>query len=300
MKNQLKTFAYILRPLTFCFCIISIAGLSFAQENTEVKPATKNEPVKKTFIGNLIIDNQTVMVPVKGIFEFVIQHRFGVVKNGYEDFYGLYAPSNIRLGFNYTPIENLQVGFGFTKERLQWDGNVKYALIKQAKVGGSPISATYYGTIGIDTRPKKGNFVNNTDRISYFSQLILARKVTKHLSVQVAPGLTWFNNVEGYVSADGSIKSKMNNTHFSIAVNGCYSITDKLDIIANYDQPLTKHTTNNPNPNVSFGLQIGTSTHTFQIFLGNYQSIVPQSNNFYNKNNFEKGQFLLGFNITKR
>lgn len=300
MKKQLKTLTYYMRPLVLCLSMVAIAGMSFAQQNTEVKPTPKNEPVKKTFIGNLIIDNQTVMVPVKGVFEFVMQHRFGVVKNGYKDFYGLYAPSNIRLGFNYTPIENLQVGLGLTKERLQWDGNIKYAFLKQAKVGGSPLSATYYGTIAIDTRPKKGNFVNNSDRISYFNQIILARKVTKSLSVQVAPSLTWFNNVEGYISSDGSIKPKMNNAHFAISFSGTYAITDKMDIIANYDQPLTQHTTNNPNPNVSFGLQIGTSTHTFQVFLGNYQSIVPQSNNFYNKNDFSKGQFLLGFNITKR
>lgn len=299
MKKQLKKIAYILKPLSLLICLLAIGSMSFAQENTEVKPK-KNEIVKKTFKGNLLIDNQTVMVPVKGVFEFVIQHRFGVVKNGYEDFYGLYAPSNIRLGFNYTPIENLQVGFGLTKERMQLDGNLKYAILKQAKVGGSPISATYYGNFAIDTREKKGNFVNNSDRLSYFNQLILARKINKSLSVQVAPSLTWFNNVEGYVNSEGVIKPKMNNAHFAIAFSGCYAINDKMDIIANYDQPLTKHTTNNPNPNVSFGLQIGTATHTFQIFLGNYQSIVPQSNNFYNKNNYSKGQFLIGFNITKR
>lgn len=32
-------------------------------------------------------------------------HRFGSVKNGYKDFFGLFAPSNIRLGFSYVPIK---------------------------------------------------------------------------------------------------------------------------------------------------------------------------------------------------
>lgn len=299
MKKQLKTFAYILKPLAVSICLLALGSVAFAQENTEVK-TTKKEFAKKTFVGNLIIDNQTVMVPAKGVFEFVIQHRFGVVKNGYDDFYGIYAPSNIRLGFNYTPMDNLQVGFGLTKERLQWDGNLKYALLKQGKVGGSPISATYYGTVAIDTRPKKGNFVNSSDRLSYFNQIILARKINKSLSIQVAPSLTWYNNVEGYVNSDGVIKPKMNNAHLAISFSGAYTITDKMDIIVNYDQPLTEHTTNNPNPNISFGLQMATATHSFQIFMGNYYSIVPQANNFYNKNDYSKGQYLIGFNITKR
>jgi hypothetical protein len=281
-----------------------LAGTAFihAQDTSSVKEgAPKPQPVKKTFTGSLIIDNQTVMVPAKGVFEFVIQHRFGTMGNGYSDFWGLYAPSNIRLGFSYTVIKDLQLGFGFTKERLMWDGNVKYALLKQAKKGGSPVSVTYYGVMTADTRPKE-NFVKDEDRLSYFHQVLIARKVTEDFSIQVAPAFSWFNNVEGYVSSDGSIKAKMSNGHFALAFMGSYAINDRFSIIVNYDQPLTQHTTDNPDPNISFGIQAGTSSHTFQLFVGNYQSIVPQSNNFYNHNNYRDGisAFLIGFNITKR
>jgi hypothetical protein len=300
MKNQLKQKVNSIKRYAAFLCLLAVGNLLQAQENIEPKTAPKKEPIKKTFAGNLIIDNQSVMVPVKGVFEFVIQHRFGIVSNGYKDFYGIYAPSNIRLGFNYTPIKDLQVGFGLTKERMQWDGNIKYALIKQSKKGGNPLSATYYGSFAVDTRNKKGNFVNNSDRISYFHQLIIARKITKSLSLQVAPSLSWYNNVEGYISSDGTIKSKMNNAHFAFAVSGSYALSDKFDLIVNYDQPLTQHTTNNPRPNISLGLQIATATHGFQVFLGNYQSIVPQTNNFYNQYDYKEGQFLIGFNITKR
>lgn len=63
-------------------------------------------------------------------------HRFGSVKNGYKDFFGLFAPSNIRLGFSYVPIKNLNIGFGFTKENLLWDVRAKYALIAQTPFVG--------------------------------------------------------------------------------------------------------------------------------------------------------------------
>ena len=273
--------------------LLVISNQSHAQDSIIAR-------VKNTFRSNLIIDNQTVMVPVKKTLEFSIQHRFGTINNGYSDFYGLFAPANIRLGANYTPIDKLQLGIGLTKERMQVDGNIKYALSKQAETHGCPVSVTYYGDMAVSTLPKTGNFVTNADRISYFNQLIIARKVTKQFSLQVSPSLSYFNNVEAYKSPNGTIKPKMNNYHFAVATSGCYMLTDGMGVIANYDQPVTQHPTNNPHPNISFGIQFVTITHTFQIFLGNFQSIIPQTNNLFNQNDFTKGSYLIGFNITKR
>jgi hypothetical protein len=70
-------------------------------------------------------------------------------------------------------------------------------------------------------------------------------------------------------------------------------------LIANYDQPLTQHPMNNPNPNLSLGLDFKTSGHEFQLFAGNYGFILPQNNNMYNQNDYTKGQFLIGFNISR-
>jgi hypothetical protein len=94
---------------------------STANAATE-KPKAK--PEKNTFESVWLIDNQTVMVPIKGSFEMDFQHRFGVVKNGYKDFFGLFASSDIRLGANYAPIDKLFVGIGITKYKMIWDANV--------------------------------------------------------------------------------------------------------------------------------------------------------------------------------
>lgn len=287
-------------PVATCVAQDKIAPVETIVPDSTVTLENMRVPVKNTFKSNVIIDNQTVMVPLKKTFEFNIMHRFGTVNNGYSDFYGLFAPANIRLGFNYTPIDNLQVGFGITKERMQWDGNVKYALLKQTVSESCPVSVTYYGDMAVSSLPKKGNFVSDDDRYSYFNQLIIARKVTKKFSVQVAPSLSYFNNVDGYLASDGTIKPKMNNVHCAIATLGSYMFTDALGIIANYDQPLTQHKSENPQPNISFGLQIVTITHSFQIFVGNFQSILPQSNNFNNQNDYTQSRYLIGFNISKR
>ncbi|HLF65445.1 MAG TPA: DUF5777 family beta-barrel protein [Saprospiraceae bacterium] len=298
MKKYIKAELYFLVTLFIC----TVIAVSINAQTDAVDETTGTEkdlrPVKNTFEGVWLIDNQSVMVPIKGTLEFDIQHRFGVVKNGYDDLFGLYAPSNIRIGFSYTPVERLMLGFGFTKQNITWDLDAKYAILRQARQGGSPVSLTYFGNVAIDTREKE-NFVNSTDRYSYFNQLILARKVTENFSVQVAPSLSHYNAVEAYFNDEGDIQGKMNNDHLAVAVSGRYKITPAMSLIANYDQPITEHLTNNPNPNISFGLEISTSSHAFQIICGNYASIIPQRNNMFNRNNYEDGEFLIGFNITR-
>jgi len=286
-----------------CFALVLLlcinTGNLFAQDSTASEPPAvkKVKPVKNTFGSVWLIDNQTVMVPIKGTLEFDIQHRFGIVNNGYKDFYGVFAPSNIRLGVNYSPIKKLFVGAGLTKERMQVDLNGKYAILDQTK-GMMPISVSYYANVSIDTR-KKDKFRFGVHRLSYFHQLLIARKITEKFSAQVAPSFSWFNNVEAYVDSKGNIQKKMKNGHLAVSLLGRYKISGKSAIIINYDQPLTQHTTNNPHPNIALGLETTTSSHAFQVFAGNYYGIVPQSNNMFNQNDFTKGQFLIGFNMTR-
>lgn len=278
------------------FLVANISGNLFAQDSTEAPPTKKVKPVKNTFGSVWLMSSQTVMVPVKGTFEVDIQHCFGTVNNGAKDLFGIFAPGNIRLGFNYAPIKNLFVGAGIAKERMQVDVNAKYGILYQTP-NKMPVSVTYFGNMVIDSRESK-YFRNGVDRFSYFHQVLIARKINDKISVQVAPSFSWFNNVEAYVDSKGEIKEKMFNAHFAISFYGRYKFSEKSAIIVGYDQPLTQHPTNNPHPNISFGIETTTSSHAFQFFAGNYSSIVPQSNNMFNQNDYTKGQFVIGFNIT--
>jgi len=294
MKNNISI---ILRSLLAIFLMGAMGHTLFAQEEGKT---TRVRPVKNTFDGQWLIDNQTVMVPIKGTFEFDIQHRFGTVKNGYDDFWGLYAPANMRLGFSYAPIDKLNVGFGFTKSNLMWDFNAKYALFKQARTGGFPLSVTYFANVAVDTRDNAiANFHNSTDRYSYFHQLMVARKVTSAFSVQVAGSVSHFNAVPAYINTIKEITGLMKNDHVAVSVSAKYKVGSFINIIANYDQPITEHIQGNPNPNISFGLEMTSSAHTFQIFAGNYNFLVPQRNNVFNSNDAGEGEFLIGFNITR-
>lgn len=293
IKNQLA----IGLTIVLCICFSSSAT---AQEEVQTIAIHSRglQRVGNTFESIWLIDNQTAHVPMRRTLEFDIIHRFGTVQNGYSDFFGLYAPSNIRLGFGYTPINNLMLGFGFTKDRLLWDFNAKYAILKESGGEGAPVSLTYYVNMAIDTR-RKENFTYQSDRYSYFHQLMIARKVTRDLSVQGSINLSHFNAVEAYENNEGEKVPKMKNDHFSFSILGRYKISDAMAFIANYDQPLTKHPMDNPNPNISFGVELATPLHAFQVFMGNYRWIVPQYSNVYNNNNYADGAFLIGFNITR-
>jgi hypothetical protein len=317
-----------LQPIPFVLCraacvvlmsAASIAGLAQVTEDSVAAPAedqrpAKARPVKNTFQSVWIIDNQTVMVPVKKTFEMDIMHRFGTVKNGYKDFWGFFAPSNIRLGVSYSPIQNLNIGLGVTKSNMLWDGSAKYSIIQQTK-GRYPVGITYYGNVAYDTREDEDGsiFRYKSDRVSFFNQLIIARKINDKLSVQIAPSISHQNSVYGYYnqvdSATKVVAREMEHNHWAVAISARYRLTKVTSVIVSVDQPLTsaegfkwlfgKHQTNNPRPNLSFGFEFGTGSHAFQLFAGNYYFLSPQRNNLYNKNNWKDGQFLIGFNVTR-
>lgn len=305
------------RLLLIVTCLLFFYSVAIAQDEKEAasKKTTKTKPVKNTFQSVWIIDNQTVIVPVKKTLEMDIMHRFGTVQKGYDDFWGFFAPSNIRLGVSYVPFNKLQVGIGITKRNMLWDASAKYAIITQTPKR-YPVSISFYTNMAYDTRKDADGsiFKYSSQRLSYFHQLLIARKVTDKFSVQVAPSVSHQNAVNGYYTKNDSTGTatfkEMKFDHFAISLAARYKITNVTSIMINYDQPLTRHATNNPNPNFSFGVEMNTSSHSFQLFLGNYYNLNPQQNNLYNKNSpfgytdfddtkVNGGNFVIGFNITR-
>jgi len=85
----------------------------------------------------------------------------------------------------------------------------------------------------------------------------------------------------------------------AIAFGAKIKISPVTNILLSYDLPITTHEVQDPQPNLSFGIEINTSAHQFQFFATNFYNITPQRNNLFNQNNPGDGEFLLGFNITR-
>jgi hypothetical protein len=164
-----------------------------------------------------------------------------------------------------------------------------------------PVSLSYFGNIVADLRPEE-NFgpaesFKQIHRLSYFTQLIVARKITKMFSVQVAPSLAYFNSVP--LNADTTAGYK--NLNFGFSAGARANLFGEHSLILEYDQLLTNSSPDVPTrPNLSLGWEIGTATHSFQIFASNYNQIINQRNLVFNTIDFKEADWLIGFNIHVR
>jgi hypothetical protein len=275
--------------------------LVFAQdEAVEEKP--KERPERPAFESGLLFDNATTTIPAANTLEMVIQHRFGSIENGITDLYGIWAPSNIRLGLNYSILDNLVVGVGTTKFNKMTDIQAKYNIVQQTRSNSIPVTVSVYEVIGIDGSPDSKFGVNYkfSNRMSYFTQVIVARRFNSKLSLMAAPSFTHYNSTDTLVDHD----------RIAITVAGRYKFSPQSSLIISGDFPFriqgiseftkeTNETINHPKANICIGLEVATSTHAFHIYAGTSQGILPQENILYNQNEFFKGNIILGLNVTR-
>jgi hypothetical protein len=287
-----------------------ISGSSFAQggsDSTVVKE--KDYPVDAVFESGYLIDAQTTVIPEVKTMEMVIQHKFGSIDDGISNLYGIYGSSNIRLGMNYVPIKNLQIGAGITKRYMMTDINAKYTILQQTRKNTMPISLTVYGNVGIDGSDigsldsiQEGSYTGPigpytfADRLSYFSQVIVSRKFCKEFSMQAGLSFTHYN----------AVKPEYDHDKLGAHVSGRVKVSPMGSIIFNFDAPLNiagmsehKEFTNPPKPSVAFGYEVSTGTHAFQFFLASTQSLLPQDNMMWNQNEMNAEGFSFGFVITR-
>jgi len=279
------------------FCLSAFILSLSAQE--EVQEEKSSKPVRFTFGTSILIDNHTVATPYKGGLELEIHHRFSLIEN-YHNLFGIYGSANTRLGLNYGITDRIMVGIGTTKDYKLQDIQWKYLILQQTEDNSMPVSLSYYGNIVADLR-KEDSFgpsesFREIHRLSYFTQVIAARKINEMFSVQVAPSLTYFNSVPQYNDTTG-----YKNLNIGISAGARANLFGNHSLLLEYDQLLTKQELEEqPKPNLSLGWEIGTATHTFQLFVVNYSQIINQRNLVFNTNDFLKGDYLVGFNITVR
>jgi hypothetical protein len=271
----------------------------------------RNVPARKTFGGPLLISNQTDVVNIAKTLEWDIQHRFGTLENGSSDLFGVFASSNIRLGFSYTPINRLAVGIGLSKivrTNPMIDYNLKYKFLQQTRSNSIPVNITYYGDIAEDSRGGE-NFAKYVHRFSFFNELIISRRFGPKFSAQIAPMFAHFNAVDTLYS----------NDIFGLSVAAKFRVSAMGSIQLEYTQPLTQHDIASESksgsmynkdagtkPNIALGYEVVTTSHVFQIFFSTYRDILPQNNLVFNTNTLtrdvdgkSKLGFLIGFNITR-
>jgi len=294
MKN-FKTRTTGILALVFAMFLL-VPGILKAQDEDSTVEKKVDKPVRNPWGSSHLIETQNTIVWAPKTLEFVIQHRFGVINSESFDLLGLYASSNVRMGLNYGIFKNAQIGIGTTKDKKLQDLNWKYAILTQTRSGSMPIALTYYGNIQYDARDSENFGAEGTtsSRISYFNQLILGRKFSKKISFQVTFNYAHYNFLDSAATPD------LDHDNFGIGIAGRFKVGSKTSILIEYDQPLT--TPDYIKYNLSLGVEIATSSHTFQIFLTTYKGINYQENLMFNRNDIANGfsDILIGFNIIPR
>jgi hypothetical protein len=296
MKNKNTNFGIV---AILILALMMIQSIGFGQQDSTGKD---NRPAKPAFESGYLIDQQTSVIPGKHTLEFAIHHRFGPVNNGIHDLFGIYSSSNIRFGLNFSFTDNLLIGIGTTKLNKYQDVILKYNILKQTRSMSIPVSVTFFENFGIDGRDKTvfGSDYKFSNRLSYFSQLIITHRFNSKISLQVAPSFTHYNSTDSLFDHD----------KFGLSFGGRVKITPQTSIICAADLPMyfkgirefpkPEHLSK---PNLSFGVEISTSTHAFQIFLATAQGILPQENMMWNNllagSKPSTAHLLLGFNITR-
>jgi len=294
----MKKFTYII------VAVILSLNVAYSQDDQE-KPKTKDRPVREPFSNGMLIDNQTCQMPAAKTLEMLIQHRFGTMENGIKDIFGIYASANIRIGFNYSILDNLMVGYGLTRKNMYSDFQVKWNVLQQTRKNTIPVFVTLYGNMAIDGRNKdvfksagKDSTYSFTNRLAYFSQLIVGRKFNDWLSLQVNTSFTHYNKVAGDKDHDV----------MGFGFNGRIKFSPQSSFIFQYDMPLKiKGISEQTNfdmfarPNLAFGYEVATSTHAFQIYVTTASGIIPQDIYMYNYNDWTHGvtDLMFGFTITR-
>ena len=272
--------------------VFALPMLVLAQEQKEavavkadsIAPVPEVEYERAAFESTSLIENQTDRVYSKGTIEMIMNHRFGLV-TGTNDLIGIWAPANIRLAVNYSITDRITVGYGTTKDYRLQDFSLKGAILKQTVNGKMPVSITYYGNWAISALPKE-NFYHTSDRWSFFNQIIIAKRLNKMFSLQIAPSYSHYNVVE----------AGMYNDLFAIQFGGRAKVTSGISILLDVNQPISSQAVL-PKSGFSIGTEFSTVGHTFQIFVSNYRGIINQTSNMFNQNDFFEGDFAIGFNI---
>lgn len=288
MKNNMRQLLIL--------TILSMLGFqTYAQDLDDIldsiTPETKNYTTA-TFKGTRILNGHSVETRKKGVTEFVISHRFGRVNTGLEELYGL-DTSNIRFALERGLTDDLMVGLGRSSFDKTYDGFVKYKFLKQRDTKNTmPVSVVAFGSIAYKTLKDfdPDNEPTFSQKLTYVSQLLIARKFSPGLSLQIMPSFVYRNSVKINEDPHGI---------FALGFGGRAKITKRMAINAEYHytvNPLESIDTTN---SLALGLEIETGGHVFQIILSNSITMIEKSFITESTDNFFDGDIHLGFNISR-
>lgn len=243
-----------------------------------------------TFKTTRIIQGHSVENVAPGVLDFRISHRFGYLNSGAYELFGL-DQATMRLGFDYGLTKRWMIGIGRSTFQKQFDGFTKYKILRQA-THGSPVTLSAVGSIMYKSLKFENPGIDNyqTSNLFYSAQLLLGRKFSEGLSLQVMPTMIHYNLVKG--AGDP-------NDVFSIGFGGRIKLNHRMSFNAEYYYQLPDHRLPGTTNSIALGLDIETGGHVFQINITNSDGMTERSFISETTGNFFKGDIRPGFTISR-
>ncbi|MGE5457576.1 MAG: DUF5777 family beta-barrel protein [Methanococcaceae archaeon] len=269
--------------LVISFLIIFFSKAE-CQESDEPLSTFKGGSYENTFSTVRIGLTQSVMVVPKGEFHLVVLHRFSEISGNVNEFFGLDYAST-RLGFDYGVLNWLSASIGRSMSVQTYDFALKAVMLKQND-RNNPLSASWYL-----------NFLENTSqgtewaghdsfgsRLSVVNQLILARN----------QGIFSFQASPMWLHSDYETRKDGPMDIFAVDLDARVRLTEMLGVIMEYIPIITNEEFTRTIP-FTFGLDINTGHHQFQLIFSNSQG----TNEKTILTNASGGHIYFGFNLTR-
>lgn len=277
-------------------CAVLCSSRLHAQDSTLLtlaKQQTAQSPrfVTATFKATHIVNAQTIESPAKNDLNFIIMHRFGKINDGAYNFFGL-DNATLRLGLDYGISDRLAIGIGRSSLEKTFDAYLKYKLLRQTEDNHMPLSVSLLATISNYTLKDPGKpYLNARYRTMYVSEILLARKLTRALSLQVTPAWLHVNLVP---------TRRDRNDLFAATIGGRYKITHRMSITGEYNYlPSGQVRSIDVKSALSFGWDIETGGHVFQLVFTNAQGMTPSQFLQRTVGSWSHGDVYFGFNISR-
>jgi len=261
--------------------------------NDSMAANPKTTYVSGTFKALYIVNMKTIEAPAAAALNVEIQHRFGSINSGSYELWGL-DNATLRIGFDYGISNRLSIGVGRSSYQKTFDGYLKYALFRQTEhTMRMPVSVSLLASMSYFTQHFQGKdtSLSNIYRINYTTQILIARKFSSRFSMEITPTLIHYNLVP--TTAD-------QNNVFAVAGGARMKITRRMAITMEYDYLFPNQLVSAPiNNSLSFGWDIETGGHVFQLVFSNSQSMIESQYIGQTPGTWGKGDIYFGFNLSR-
>jgi|TARA_B100001094_G_C18175846_1_gene797820 hypothetical protein len=288
--------------LTFYFANAQEDDLFEELNSLVIDEVIYSPPTFKTLqIANL---QSTKMVEEKEFF-MVVAHRFGYLKEGVREFYGL-DQANTKIQFLYGINKRFQVGVSRDSYEKTYSGTIKIGIKKQSD--SFPINLVLYNSMDINTLLNKLSYPGLLffDRFAYTTQVLISRRFSEKLSMEIAAIYVRQNLIDLNYTKNLILPSASNLdfitepwNQYLMAVGGRYKFFKRISLNMDYAYNFSKNKNSlyfNP---FTIGIDIETGGHVFQLLFTNSRASNDASFLTETIGNWLNGDVSFGFNIVR-